>query len=347
MLNDEERLIVESAARFADAGGGVGRARRVRDALVPFDRAAWERMAALGWFGICVPPEHGGLGLGARAACLLLETVGRRLVPEPLVATIAAGYLLSRLGPGAADDVQALLQGSVSGAPVPVADLSPSPLRLQSVPDWCEHTLLLLGGMDGTVFRVRAMAADAQGIAADCRPCVDGSVLADVECGASAAFRTLADGDGGRLAFETALDLMRLGYSAYLVGLMDGALAVTLDYMKVRRQFGAPIGTFQALQHRAASCYVDIASTRALLLEVCQAFTGEQRPWASAAVKARASAAALRVCKECVQFHGAIGFADEHDIGLYLRRAMSIAGRLGGEIVNRRRCAAIRAGDAG
>jgi alkylation response protein AidB-like acyl-CoA dehydrogenase len=132
---------------------------------------------------------------------------------------------------------------------------------------------------------------------------------------------------------------MLLGYSAFLVGLMDEALKITIGYMNMRKQFGTPIGAFQALQHRAASCYVDIVASRALVLEACRAFSTGMRSRAACAAKARASAAALRVIKECVQFHGAIGFADEHDIGLYLRKAVTISARLGGELQQKLRFA--------
>lgn len=118
-----------------------------------------------------------------------------------------------------------------------------------------------------------------------------------------------------------------LGDAAYLCGLMDGALRLALDYLRLRRQFGVPIGSFQALQHRAADFHVDVTATRALVREAARAFGTSRGAWAAAAAVQRAGAAALRVSQEVVQFHGAIGFADEHDAGLYLRRAMTIVPR--------------------
>jgi alkylation response protein AidB-like acyl-CoA dehydrogenase len=150
---------------------------------------------------------------------------------------------------------------------------------------------------------------------------------------------TLAEGADARRAFEGGRDMLLLALAAALVGVMDEALQQSLEYMKVRQQFGNAIGSFQALQHRAASCHVQVQAARALVYEACKADSAASRALACAAAKGRASAAALAVTKECVQFHGAIGFADEHNIGLYLRKAMVLAARMGGEVQQRRRYA--------
>jgi len=114
-----------------------------------------------------------------------------------------------------------------------------------------------------------------------------------------------------------------------LLGIMEEALSITIAYLKIREQFGRTLASFQALQHRAASMYVDSEVCRSLIFEACRAADARMAGAAAAAAKLRASEAALRVTKECIQLHGAIGFADEHDIGLYLRRAMVLAARYG------------------
>ncbi|MGK6305770.1 acyl-CoA dehydrogenase family protein [Variovorax sp. DT-64] len=134
----------------------------------------------------------------------------------------------------------------------------------------------------------------------------------------------------GEAAWKQGRNLQRLGDAAYLCGLMDAALQLALDYMRLRRQFGVPIGSFQALQHRASAAHVDASATRALVHEAARAFGSVRETWAAAASVHRAAAAALRVAKEVVQFHGAVGFADEHDAGLYLRRAMTVGARHAG-----------------
>jgi alkylation response protein AidB-like acyl-CoA dehydrogenase len=335
-ITEDARMIAESAMEFAKGSGGVGRARALRNDWPQFDQAIWERMAELGWLGIVVPEEHGGLGLGAHEMCALLESVGRSLVPEPLVPAIASAGLLAACDTWEAARLlaeQAVGKRLWTVAPTMLSALS-FPHRLLNVPDCYAGTGLLVAYSDVNAFEIRAIDTHAAGADIGEAECVDGSVLADIVIDQTAWTQAAVIGAGpaGQMAWGNALDIMLLGYSAYLVGLMDEALQITIDYMKIRSQFDSPIGAFQALQHRAASCHVDVVASRALLYDACKAFPTDARGRAASAAKARASAAALRVTKECVQFHGAIGFADEHDIGLYLRKAMTIAARQGGEM---------------
>jgi alkylation response protein AidB-like acyl-CoA dehydrogenase len=123
-----------------------------------------------------------------------------------------------------------------------------------------------------------------------------------------------------------------------MLGVMEGANERTLDYLKTRKQFGRPIGSFQALQHRAVDNYVLIEGVRSLLHQICEGGEPISASLASA-LKAAASSAALTVTKSAVQLHGAIGFTDEFDIGLYLKRAMWLSAYLGNEAAHRRRFA--------
>src|SRR5690606_26281717 len=116
---------------------------------------------------------------------------------------------------------------------------------------------------------------------------------------------------------------------AILLGAMNAALKLAVDYLKVRKQFGVVIGTFQALQHRAASAHVRVQSSRALVIEACLAFGTPKQTLAAAMVKAHVSDAALAVVKDAVQLHGAIGFTDEHDVGLFFRRVVALAAAWG------------------
>ena len=339
-MTNNARMIADSAVQFAAGSGGVARARAVRDKGPHVDWPIWRQIAELGWLGIMVPEARGGLGLAAHDMCALLEGVGRVLLPEPLVPSIASAGLLGEC----AGDSDAMLTELVDGKRIwimapPLPPAASFPVTLMHVPDCHAGTDLLLAHGEGDAFRIRALDADATGIEVHRAECVDGSVLAEVVIEQSAWSRAspLAEGPVAQAAWEKAQDAMLLGYSAYLTGLMSEALRLTIDYMKIRSQFGTPIGTFQALQHRAASCHVDVVASRALVYEACNAFETDSRRRAACAAKARTSAAALRVVKECVQFHGAIGFADEHDIGLYLKKAMTIAARLGGEMAQKLR----------
>jgi alkylation response protein AidB-like acyl-CoA dehydrogenase len=336
-MTDEIRLIADSATAFTTGAGGLARARVVRDQQPHFDRDTWEQIAGLGWLGIAVPEENQGLGLGARAMCALLESVGRKLMPEPLAPAIAsAAFLAEAEAEAKAEETPVMLADILAGKQLIVLwpeQVRPSfPLKLSHVPDCNAAATVLVAQSEGNLFEVRALVPGNEGATIRTAECVDGSTLSEivVDQGAWSAAPVIATGTQAQEAWGKAGDMMLLGDSAYLIGLMDAALQMAVDYMKLRRQFGVPIGTFQALQHRAATAYVDVMSSRALVYEACNAFETASRARAACAAKARTSAAALRVTKECIQFHGAIGFADEHDIGLYLRRAMAIAARQGG-----------------
>ncbi len=141
------------------------------------------------------------------------------------------------------------------------------------------------------------------------------------------------------LAGET-LDRMLLCLSAEMLGVMGRALDVAVEYLKVREQFDRPIGSFQALQHRAVNDYIEVETTRSLLFQAATAWDAGRGDAAMAsAVKSKASAAVLSVCKSAIQMHGAIGFTDEHDIGLYLKRAMALSAQYGNEAAHRARYA--------
>ncbi len=143
----------------------------------------------------------------------------------------------------------------------------------------------------------------------------------------------IATGDEARKLAEGMHEFLMLGAAVELVGVAAAALDITLDYIKLRQQFGQPIGSFQVLQHRAVDGFVDIELNRSLVYRVLAAFdAGEHHPAMMSAAKARASRSALDVTRDALQMHGAIGYTDEHDIGLYYKRAIALAARYGGEL---------------
>lgn len=162
---------------------------------------------------------------------------------------------------------------------------------------------------------------------------------------AVAADQVIAGGAQGAALAAATLDRVLLGTSAEMLGVMEKGLALAVDYLGTREQFGRPIGSFQALQHRAVNDHVDIEFTRSLLYQVCAAMDqGRGNRAMAAAVKARASDAALSVTKSMVQMHGAIGFTDEYDASLYLRRAMVLSAQYGNAAHHRRRYARLSSG---
>jgi alkylation response protein AidB-like acyl-CoA dehydrogenase len=144
---------------------------------------------------------------------------------------------------------------------------------------------------------------------------------------------------------EAALDEATLATAAYLLGLARRAFEITREYLIVRKQFGHPIGSFQALQHRAADMKIQIELTRASVAAAATAFDGEADPRMRALrvsqAKVRAGETALLVVREAIQMHGAIGYTDEYDIGLYVRKAMTVANTFGTAAWHRRRYASL------
>jgi alkylation response protein AidB-like acyl-CoA dehydrogenase len=154
------------------------------------------------------------------------------------------------------------------------------------------------------------------------------------------AGRVVARGQAASAILQRHHNLALVAAAAEMLGVMEGASDMTLNYLRTRQQFGRAIGSFQALQHRAVDDYVRIESTRSLLYQICEG--GEPLPaQLTSALKVVASGAALAVTKSAVQLHGAIGFTDEYDVGLYLKRAMWLSSLLGNAAAHQRRYAAL------
>lgn len=346
-MSDDRELVAQSAAELLQHLGGLKHARAVRDGWPKVDRAAWKAMADAGWIGTLVPESAGGSGMDALDACALLEAAGEWLAPEPLAAAIAAATALAN---------HAVLPSVLSGERLVLPALDAydgeAAVRAQGKGDalvldgtianvvdghWATDFLVPARIGDETVLAL--VAANAKGVAYAPVATVDGGGVGELRLERAPAL-LVATGDAARVALGTLADLSSLGRAALLSGLMRRALAMTVEYLKTRQQFGRPIGANQVLQHRAATAQVEVTVTGALVREGWRAVgTARQRVGASAAA-ARASAAAMRVTKECIQLHGAIGFTDEYDIGLFLRRAMALAGACGGEDANLSRYAA-------
>jgi alkylation response protein AidB-like acyl-CoA dehydrogenase len=332
---DTARLIAHSAASFAAAHGGCARARqRLDGAAGGLDRDVWRAMAALGWFGIDVPEASGGLALGAPAACLVAEEAGRALLMPPLTMSMAAASLLAHAASPLAEKVlSSLLDGRrvVALAPAhhPPGTTERVDVTTLADADVADALVVGLGGSDD--FEARLVERPAGGVSFSDQRCVDGSWLgcAAIPLQAWSVAACVTRGPEGWAAWRRANNLLRLGDAAYLCGVASSALAMGLEYLRLRRQFGVPIGSFQALQHRAADCHILSAGARALVHEAARAFATRRQTWACAAAVRRAADAALHVATENVQFHGAIGFSDEHHAGLILRRTMVVASRHG------------------
>lgn len=337
------RMIRDSAAAVAPPGGDLRRVRALRFTQPGYDPAVWREMCALGWPGLRVPEADGGSGLGMSEFCALAEELGAALAPEPLIPCALSARLLS----GA--PLVALLAGEQvvlpawqerAGAVEPGREATLRDGRVSGrklfVPMAAGADAFLVTVADGLAL----VRADAPGVMLDTAQTQDGGHFGTLTLDAAPAERVP---DAGPEAADDALDEAALAVAATLLGVMDRAFAITLDYLRTRRQFGKAIGSFQALQHRAADLKLQVALTRASVESAATTWdSGAAAPVRRAAVsraKARAADAALLITRQAIQLHGGIGYTDEADIGLYLRKAMVLANMHGSAAMHRARYA--------
>jgi 3-oxochol-4-en-24-oyl-CoA dehydrogenase len=351
-LTPEQTLLRESAVKFIGAAGPkVAREFRERDPS--FAPSRLRLAGALGWLGILVPDRMNGLGLGLTDLALVLEQAGRGLVCEPIglaaisTATLALGGtphpMLERAMKGTVLVVPALqesAQGDVLLSPRTQVAGKDGAFRLTGkkmfvCADGADGFLVSAEGQQGPALYY--VARDAPGCLLATTPTVEGRGLAALTLEGAPA-DLIRPSNASACAVEVLHSLGLIALSAELLGVMEQAQEMTLDYLRLRKQFGKPIGSFQSLQHQAANIYVRIEATRSLVFQVAannDAYGVD--PALAIAVKAKASEEALNVTKACIQLHGAIGFADEHDIGLYLKRAMLLSSLFGNAAAQRRR----------
>lgn len=336
------------------------RLRRLRGSLPGYDRGVWSTLAEAGWPAVLVPEDGGGLGLGLDYAAAVMEETGRALPPEPVLAGgLLPSLLLSALPAGDCRD--RLLAGLLDGSMLPAvawqeaAGLEDTPVCDTTVRQ--EGDTLLLQGTkrwvapvapDGwLVFATEAgepvllwLPAGTEGVGEHTRARIDGSAMATLQLDAVRlpADARLARGEPARQAIADALDATRLLQSAELLGIARAAFDATLDYLKTRVQFGKPIGSNQALQHRMVDAFVQLELADAGLR---QALESARDPaalaLAASRAKARCAEAALHITRLAIQFHGAMGYTDECAVGLYAKRAMQLAGWLGNAPAHRAR----------
>ncbi|HEY2884489.1 MAG TPA: acyl-CoA dehydrogenase family protein [Rhizomicrobium sp.] len=373
VLSEEQTMIRDGAKSWVQEKSPVTVFRKLRDSGNPdgFDRAAWREMAEMGWAGILIPEEFGGTGLGYLTLGLVLEETGRTLTASPLISTaltattalllgandaqkkkylpqIAEGKLIATLavdeGPHHAPEKIALkAEKSGSGYKLNgkknfvldggVADLLIVAARTSGKPgDKNGITLFLVDGKANGLSREKLKTVDSRGVA--------NLTFANVEVGADAILGSADQGDG---LLEATLDRARVGLAAEMLGHAMQSFDVTLDYLKTRVQFGQVIGTFQALQHRAAKMFTDLELARSCVEGALQAIDRDANDVAQLASLAKAKVGDLvhLVSNEMVQMHGGIGMTDAHDAGLYLKRARAQEATFGGSSFHRDRYATL------
>ncbi len=351
ILTDEQAMLQESARGFL-AEYGVKELRRVRDTRDEkgFSRDLWKAFAEMGFTGVLAPEAFGGLGLGHVEAGVVMEEIGRTLLPSPFLSTAVLG--VSALKAASEDRQEELIPRIVAGELITAlavdegakhaphrtamtAERSGNGFRLDGAKGFvvdghvadrlivAARTAGAPGERDGLTLFV--VDPTARGIA------IERTVMVDAHNAARITFEgvevdadaVLGEVDGGWGLLEGVLNTGRAAVAAELTGVGGEAFERTVSYLKERRQFGKLIGEFQALQHRAAHLYSELEITRSAVLKALQML--DESPAAAApyvsVAKARAGATATLAVQEAVQMHGGIGMTDEVDIGLFMKRA--------------------------
>ena len=356
-LNDEQTMLRDTAKEFVAEHAPVSHLRALRDSndAAGFSRELWKQFAEMGFTGILIGEDQGGLGLGHVEAGVVLEEIGRNLSPSPFLTTAVVAVEALRGSAQAARWYPGILAGETVAALAVddgakhrdrvalCAERAGNGFRLSGAKQFVTHghvaDVLIVaartaGGDDEadgvTLF---AVPRNVPGLTATPERLADSSVAArltleDVTLDADAV---LGEIDGGRAVLDRALRAGRTGASAELLGVGAGAMDMTIGYLKQRKQFGAPIGSFQALQHRAAHLYSEMEVARAAVLKAQQLLDAgsDAADEAVSVAKAMTGLATTLSVQESVQMHGGIGMTDEYDVGFYMKRARVLAEMFG------------------
>ena len=369
LLSDDQKMLQETAASFLGQEGSIAKQLRhwrgigCKDG---FGHELWKQFGELGLTGICIPESHGGLGLGATEAALVLEEIGRNLTPSPFLTTAVAGARAiegtahgDRWFPGILSG-EAVLALAVDEGPRHSPERTALEAKRQGngfVLNGSKQFVVQGASADMIVTAARtsgspgeregitlfAIPRDARGVEVENVALVDSSKAARlsftaVEVDADAV---IGDVDQGWQRLSRALWAGRAGAAAELVGLASGASAMTLDYLRQRKQFGRLIGEFQALQYRAAHLYSEIEIARAAALKAAALLDAddERAELYVSVAKAKCADVANLAVREGVQMHGGIGMTDEHDIGLFMKREAVLGELFGDTYYHRERVA--------
>jgi alkylation response protein AidB-like acyl-CoA dehydrogenase len=355
ILNEEQSMLKDSARDFCSSSAPIAQLRKLRDADDPdaFDRATWKAMVELGWAGIPWPEEFGGLAFGYKGLGVVTEEAGRTLTASPLFASVWVGGTAINLG--GSDAQKAELLPAIAGGELLVAlaleeSHRHSPYGIATTAEASAGGFVLNGAktfvLDGNSADKLVVAArtsgragerdgislflvdrSAQGVSVKRTKMTDSRNAANIDFnGVSVATdAVLGELNKGADVLDATLDIARIGLAAEMLGSLQECFERTIAYLKEREQFGVPIGSFQALKHRAADMFCEVELSKSCVLEALTALdegrdANEIAKLASLA-KAKVGETFNRVSREGIQMHGGIGMTDEFDIGFFLKRS--------------------------
>lgn len=350
-LSESQQMLKDNARKFFAGECPMEEVRRLMETDTAFDAKLWSKMAEQGYTGIIFPEEFGGVGLGNVELALLMEEAGRALLPGPLFSTVAmAGAVI--------DSIASSEQKKKYLAPICAGDARATVAVLESSASWnladIQLTSTAGGALSGEkLFVPDAAVADFIVVVARNGVYVAASKAAGLKITPMSGMdftrkiyrvefhNTPAERIGDTSAVARAFDVATTALVAEMVGGMQRTLDITVEYAKMRKQFGKPIGMFQAVQHQCADMYLETESSRSAAYYAAWALE-ENAPDASVAVsiaKMYASDAARSVGNHGIQVHGGMGFTWENDVHLYYRRAKYSETAFGDSTFHRERIA--------
>jgi alkylation response protein AidB-like acyl-CoA dehydrogenase len=372
ILNEEQELLRDSAKDFLNERSPVAFLRELRDSGKERSEELWTEMSDMGWAGIVIPEVHGGLEFGYLGAGLLVEECGRTLASSPLVSTaLVCASLISSQG---SEQQKTTLLPAIAGGERRLAlawrekgKYDPADTELLATADGDSFVLQgvkvhVTDGDDADAFIVSARTGgapgdreglslflvekDAKGVEISSTLNADNHKSTQVRFeGVKAGFDSLLGELGQAWAsLEKALDIGAISLSAELLGIAEESFERTIEYLKERKQFGVPVGSFQALHHRAAILFCELHLCRSLVLKALEAIDNDSEDLSllASSAKTKCGKTACLAVNEAVQMHGGIGMTDEYDIGFFMKRAAAARQEYGDEYYHSDRFATLR-----
>lgn len=359
VLNEEQQMLRDSAAAFIKERSPVSALRGRRDKGEDWSPELWAEMTAMGWTGIAIAEEHGGLDFGYVGAGLLLEECGRTLASSPLLSSsLVCSSLVWALGSNA--QKKTLLPAIASGESIfalahsETDRFDPASIATTAVPDAGGYLLngckmhVIDGSIASHLIVVARQEGKPDGQDGIClfvmdndndRISITNTTNADSRATSHIAIDSLHLDASAMLAatgmvwpaLQRALDIGAALSAAELLGLSQEAFQRTLEYLRNRTQFGVPVGSFQALQHRAAQLFCELELCKSAVLSALQALDNEDsdRSLLASMAKAKLAKTAKLAANEAIQMHGGIGMTDEFEIGFFLKRAAVVCQEYG------------------
>ncbi|MFQ3341390.1 MAG: alkylation response protein AidB-like acyl-CoA dehydrogenase [Flavobacteriaceae bacterium] len=346
IITEEQKMLKDSASELLMTKAPISQMRELRDKqYTPFDPALWEEMVAMGWSALTIPERYNGLDFGFVGLGQILEETGRNLSKSPLISSILLGASALRLSDNEALKTKffpEIMEGSTQLALAIQEDKHHqiTSFKTQAVFDGANYIIngaktIVIDGTTANFFIVVTQIntetslfivdAKSKGITISKNILMDAGTYSDIRFEKVKVFaeNQLNIKSDGKLLLDQLMAIAYTGISAELLGICQQAFDTTIQYLKEREQFGVIIGTYQALQHRAAILFSEIELCKSVVLKALQSIDSNDPSVLKYGhlAKAKLGKTVKLVTNEAIQLHGGIGVTDDADIGFYLKRA--------------------------